>query len=200
MQIKFNLKIIICLSLYFCAQFVDAQEKNNNKKTRAKNQIIALSNGILLVKLYSEKNKLKALKDSDRLGEYEAKLKEEHDNIIASFKTHYKFSKVAFFYSHDHHLVKSGDYSSVIDMNGNVLNITTRKAQIFILDSRNVFVESMAIDQRGYSILGNDFQVLSKPFPYYVRKREALSFLRRDFNTLTLILNNNLEAYLNKGE
>jgi len=115
-----------------------------------------------------------------------------HLNIKESFKNLYTFSDFAFFYSHDHLAIKAGDYSKVYDHEHMLKDIIVENKNVYILDSRNIRFESMGADQLGYAVKDHNFNQLKKPFPYYVRKREALFFLRRDYADMTRILNKNL--------
>ena len=62
-----------------------------------------------------------------------------------------------------------------------------------ILDPYAVDFTHMNSQQQGLSLLNDRFEQLERPFPYYVRKREALFFLRRDYQTMVALLQKNLE-------
>lgn len=165
----------------------------------SQSHIININNGIVLVKLYTNKNKIAALEKQglDKRAEEEKKKVElEHIEIMNAFKKEFKFTQYYFFYSHDLSEIKNGNYSNVIDSLKQNVQITEPDSMVFILDSRNYYSESMASSFAGFSILNNKGKQLEKPFPYYVRKRDALWFLRRSYFDLTRLMNNQLESYL----
>lgn len=165
----------------------------------SQNDIKNLKNGVVLVKLYTNANKIAALEKqglNKRAEDEKKKVELEHLEIINAFKKEFKFTNYYFFYSNNMNEIKKGDYANVIDSLKQGAHIDKPDSMVYILDSRSYYSESMASSYLGFSMLNNKGEQLEKPFPYYVRKREALWFLRRSYFDLTRIMNKQLEEYL----
>ncbi len=189
-----NLKLI-CLSV-----LIGFSAHAQDDRVEARKHIKDLRHGVLLVKLYTNQNKIEAVQ---RQGNEKAaqRIRRETDStnqvFIDQMKAHYSFSEVLYFYSDQSTKIKEGEYDGVLDENLNpVESFLYSKDQVYILDSKYVFFESMQTDQLGISILDYQMTLLERPFPYYVRKRAALFFLRRDEKKMIQKLQENLEAYL----
>lgn len=198
--LKLTIFLIVC-SLTAFNQTSLAQTDNQNAKLESRQAIVDLKKGILLVKLYTDSAKIQALHkhyNKKKADAYKAELALKNTDIIKAFESNYTFSRVAYFYSEDQDLIKLGDLKNVKDAAGKSFDIKSSDSNYFILDSRNVYLESMSVDQKGYSILKKDFTALERPFPYYVRKRDALPFLRRNDEQMVKLLNEALFEFAEK--
>ncbi len=191
---------VLGLKLTFLSLFVVLSTQAQNDRDLAKSHVKNLKKGVLLVKLYTNQNKIEAVKRQGNEA-YAKKIKRETDSInqvfIDQMTANYSFSQVYYFYSGASDKIKEGDYDELLDADLNKVNdFSYSKDHVFILDSKYVFFESMQTDQLGVSILDYNMNLLDRPFPYYVRKRAALFFLRRDEEKLIKKLQENLDNFL----
>jgi len=153
-------------------------------------------NGCLLVRLRTNQKKIQALVqrgDTSTANKEEKMMKLKHLEIVSAFKLNYSFSNIYFFYSHNSGRVSSGDLKGVL-LDDHLLTPTDVELNEFlIVDPYFIEFVHMNSHQQGLAVLNKDLVQLERPFPYYVRKREALFFLRRDYHTMVAILQKNLE-------
>jgi len=177
-----------------------SQESNDRvgRKYRdsvARVNIQAVTEGCLLVRLRSDQKKIQALVkrgDTATANKEERKRELKHLEIVSAFNLNYTFSKVYYFYSHHSARVRSGDFSGVL-LDDLLTPVELELSQFLIVDPYSIEFVHMNSHQKGLSVLNKDLVQLEKPFPYYVRKREALFFLRRDHHTMVKILQKNFE-------
>lgn len=188
---------IILLGFFLIPVISSAQSKD---KIRAKKDLETLKEGVLLIKLYDYQSKIDKLRENgyDKTAD---NIQQESDSlnkvIVKAFTTLYEFSDFGFYMSSNESLIKDGDFSHVYFLNG--VDTISSHSDIFYLDSKHVFFESMQSSQLGYSIFDKDFNLLEEPFPYYVRKRQSIFFLRRDHFEMTIKLQENLNKFWDKS-
>ena len=162
----------------------------------ARVNVHAVMNGCLLVRLRTNQKKIQALVqrgDTSTANKEEKMMKLKHLEIVSAFKLNYSFSNIYFFYSHNSGRVSSGDLKGVL-LDDHLLTPTDVELNEFlIVDPYFIEFVHMNSHQQGLAVLNKDLVQLERPFPYYVRKREALFFLRRDYHTMVAILQKNLE-------
>jgi len=155
----------------------------------------AVMEGCLLVRLRSNQRKIQALVrrgDTATANKEERKDELKHLEIVSAFKLNYTFSSVYYFYSHHSGRVRSGDLKGVL-LDDLLRPLEVDLNQFLIVDPYSIEFVHMNSHQQGLAVLNKDLVQLERPFPYYVRKREALFFLRRDHHTMVKILQKNFE-------
>lgn len=194
--LRFLANIILFLVLLHSSESF-AQSK---AKIEAKKELETLKEGVLLIKLYDYQSKIDKLRENG----YDKKanqIQQESDSlnkvIVKAFTTLYEFSDFGFYMSSNESLLKQGDFSHVYFLSG--VDTISSHSDIFYLDSKYVFFESMQSSQLGFSLFDKDFNLLKEPFPYYVRKRQSIFFLRRDHFEMTLKLQENLNKFWDKS-
>ena len=187
--------LIIAMAHSGVGQADRAKTSRKYRDSLARVYIQDLSEGCLLIRLRTSIKKMEALKarGDTALALNEARmLKLKHLEIISSFKLNYSFSKVYYFYSHHSGKVRSREFQGIL-MNEQFEPVDEEPDVFLILDPYVVDFTHMNSQQQGLSLLNDRFEQLERPFPYYVRKREALFFLRRDYQTMVALLQKNLE-------
>jgi len=171
----------------------EVKHKKAYKDSVAKVHIETVKNGVLLVRLRSNQKLLKALlAKGDTVGEHNKsrEIKVKQLEIVNAFKLNYQFSKVLFFYSHHSKEVKAKNW------NGTILNDELKPVKFdgtphLILDPYLVTLTGLDATQNGMSVFDANFKLLEKPFPYYIRKRDGIFFLRRDVFSMVSLLDKN---------
>jgi hypothetical protein len=190
--------IILFFSLTAFGQTVKRNKDFKDSVTKV--HIGTVKNGTLLVRLRSNQKQLNALlKRGDTIGEYnrarEIRLKQLE--IVNAFKVKYSFSKVLFFYSHHSDQVKAKNWKGII-LNDSLEAIKFDGAQYLILDPYIATLTGLNVTHNGMSVFDADFKLLEKPFPYYIRKRDGVFFLRRDVFAMVSLLDKNFNWAANK--
>jgi len=188
--------LIITFSTMF--PLTNAQTETNDMPPRildqdeASHKIVGLKDGILLVKLTSDRRKIATLESQAAASPNDKKIKKKLEDAIAyreefnkewraSILNEYSFSEVMFFYDYDSKQllenVKSGIF---LDENFNIdpsLNIDN---QFFLVLGEGT-TEDSGMD--AYIIYNSSMQPLNKPFPYYFRKNDFFRVVLSIFNS-----------------
>ena len=190
----------ILIILLFFAPTMEAQIiKGKSNKLRAKQAIIALHEGALVVRLKTKRNKIEKLQESlasDQLSEKDRKRLtkelqstiEENEKynteLIAAFNNNYKFSAVYFMYDTSSVTLKIGGKS------GFLLNKELKVDPQITITQDSFFVvyngELDATNSPGIEaliVMDSRFEVLPSPFPYYVKSNSFWLMLGRIFSS-----------------
>ena len=175
---------------------------SKQRKIDAANAIQNLKKGVLLVCLHSDTKRIAALKEKGFSDKAE-KIAHENDSIneiiMETFSRLYDFSSFYFFDSKDLVEIKSGNFEGkIFDSKGVSVQIPNDTSHTFILETRYVMLGDMGSSQLGLAVCNHKREQLQGPFPYYVRKREALGFQRRDHPEMIHLLDEKLEDYHNR--
>lgn len=180
-------------------EYYDGPNKKE-RKALAWEQINALNNGVLLVRLATYSKKVEALKKNGRTSDAERVQQEQaakHQEIVAAF-SNYSFSKVYFFYSEHSGAIKRGAFEGVVlDANlQTVADLDGYQQDVFVLDSEKAFLASMNEFQLGFTVMNQQLEVLDSPFPSVVRKRKGTVVAERSYFDMVLVLQGQLEEYM----
>lgn len=202
---NYILALFSCLLILLSSSFSFSQ--NESKKiaiASSKANIKKLKNGCLLVQLFKNENKLKALQKAGKDKEYE-KLKnevnEEHKGIMLSFYTVYDFSKVYFFYNTDATQIINGNYKGILfDKDFKPVDYSVIKYKnVFTLQVGDVFADAFKDDIQGIVVMDREMNQLQRPFPYYVKKYRFPK-KARTMPEMVELLNTNLTRYYKASE
>ncbi len=189
----------ILLIMLICVFSFSFGQNRKERKSIAKNQIVNLKGGTLLVRLSSKKQIIELLKEKGypkKAAYYKKQQEETNKEIIKAFNQ-YKFGKKLFFYSHFSDSIKKGKLNSVTFFNDSLEQVS------LTLDTNGFFIaaigdlpknydyeisDSVAVknkkkglstkkDYQGGSnlsvkslyIMDKNLTVLEKPFPFYQR-------------------------------
>lgn len=152
------------------------------------------SNGVLLVRLNSGSKQLDFYKEKypDKVKQFESAVNAENEELIQAFSENYNYSKVLFFYSDDAEAIKNKKYTSSLftaDMKP-IQEFKYSKQEVFIARIGSTLESTLAIAT--LVLYDAEFDQLERPFPYYVRTYEGLSFLERSKKNLVTRLNKKL--------
>jgi hypothetical protein len=165
--------LIFLLNLFILP--ASAQKKGD----RARNNIVMLKEGALLVRLRTSELQIEGLKKMGKTEEAE-KLKAEQEarnnSIIAAFKKEFTFCKVYFFYSNHSAEVTAGNCRNIIfDADMNIYgNFNCEKCLVGEFDKS----ETSSMD--AFIMKDRNYDQLKSPFPYLVRLNQAFVSTRSD--------------------
>ncbi|MBT5403736.1 MAG: hypothetical protein HOL28_09850 [Crocinitomicaceae bacterium] len=181
-------------------QVSGVKKKRSYVDSCAKSHVVLLKKGVLLVRLQTREKLLSSLlakKDDAEFNNQKRIIALEHLEIVNAVRANYHFSEYYFFYSHQSGRVKKRDFNGVI-LNDSLQVVDIVIEKFHVLDPYTIEFKAMNSHQSGISVLDSDFVQLEKPFPYYVRKRDALKFLRRDYIQMIQLLQKNLDFSVKK--
>jgi hypothetical protein len=182
--------IILLISIFTCP--AQAQRKRD----RAKDNIVMLKEGALLVRLRTSDLQIEGLKKMGKTEEAE-KLKAEQEarnnSIIAAFKKEFTFCKVYFFYSSHSADVTAGNCKGIIfDADLNLYaDFNCEKCLVGEFDKS----ETTSLD--AFIIKNRNYEQLKSPFPYLVRLNQAFVSTRSD-EKIVQTLNGRLFEFYSK--
>lgn len=154
--------------------------------------IHALKDGVLLVRLATGSKAAEAMmevgmtKDAE---EHYAGEREINAEVMKAFANQWTFCDYYFFYDTVSSAIKAGDYSEVFDEEGNSVVLNTNPDSVYVLDSRNVYFEARGTSEKGYAIMDSQLDQLKDPFPYFIKKNDAIFIFRRSYNKMAELLN-----------
>ena len=118
--------------------------------------------------------------------------------IVDAFKQMYDFSDVKFFYSTHTLNVKNGYYDGIF-LNDSLVSDESIKlrdtSNVYIIDVGHVYFPSFGNHMEGIVMMDNSFKPLPKPFPYFVRKRSGLFFLKRTYAEVVELFNRQIHDF-----
>ena len=193
-------------SLYVGAQ-VDVHEPpvvedtgNRHKQEKWDKAEMAIKNlkaGVLLVRLPSERRKLEELDRriaSDRLDAKSRErlkgLKEEvikdrdktNQEFVSAFSSKYNFSEIFFFYDTSSVAIKNGAQDGVfLDKEMNLVPSISLKSRPFLV-LRSGSLKENTTGLEALVVMNEQFEDLTRPFPYYVRMRGIGHLLAKVLN------------------
>ncbi|HPD64734.1 MAG TPA: hypothetical protein P5050_08850 [Bacteroidia bacterium] len=176
--------------------------ENKNSVNLAYQHILALKEGVLLVRLKTSDNIIQHLNNAGKTEEAE-KIRQqqriENLEIVASFKKYFRFCPVYFFYSTQTAEAMSGNFKGILlndslqaDSMINFLPQIYYFAEFGYLDlneegSTGTGIEALIIKDKA-------FNQLERPFPFYVRRNEFLAG-SKNISQVVGMLNFNLEQF-----
>lgn len=177
----------------FIFLFIPLITLGQTRKEVASQNIQNLKNGALIVRLKTAENKINALKKVGREKEAEEAAKKqylENQEIYTAFKTIYNFSPVYFFYSSSSNNILLEKYK------GNLLNeklevdttINVTEQYIYISEFDNTPGTGLS----ALVIKNKKFELLEKPFPFYVKGYDLFPVFRRHKSDMISIMNGKL--------
>lgn len=126
--------------------------------------------------------------------------KKKNYEIVRAFEVMYKFTPYKFFYSNQTANIKNGFFDGVF-LNEKLEEDESVKlsdtSNYYIVDVGDIYFPSFGSSMNGVAMLDKNFNILKKPFPYYVRKREGVFFLKRTYADVVRIFDSNLEDFYN---
>ncbi len=192
------MKNIASLTLFLWMALGVVAQTAKDKRAAAEEAVVQMRSGYILVRLHTRKNAIEALLHmGNEEGANNVRLQQEKVNreIQQAFRQHFRFCEVRFFYSDDSRFIKNGEFR------GHLLNdslqrdtsiaIDTAKP-VFVVDIGDVYFPAFGSHMLGLVVMNDQFEPLEKPFPYFVRKRSGLFFLRRTNTDMVMILQRNL--------
>jgi hypothetical protein len=184
-----SIALIFILSI--SALSVQAQQVFNSQENKRKSSyhIKALKEGVLLVRLPSNRKKIEALEKTlvENLSEKEYKnvsktlartlseTEELHDGIIDAMESAYTFSEYAFFMDYDTH--------EVLERNGKLYQ-SDMKTAFELNNTAPVYVMSVGRTPENsinaFLIMDNTLQNMSQPFPASISRSGLMSLFSND--------------------
>ncbi len=189
--------LVVFMLMFSLSAFGQGKAKIEKLKrdSAARVQLADLKEGALLVRLRSNLKKFKALEkrgDSTALLNARRNNRLKHLEIVNAFRVNYDFSEVYFFMSHHSTDIKNDSLQGIV-LNDSLEPIQVDFDKFLVVDPYRVEFESMNTSQKGLSVMDENLKQLSKPFPYYVRKRDGIFFLRRDQFEMVQMFQKNLD-------
>jgi len=172
------------------------------QKNNAQKDILAMKNGVLLVRLKTSEHRINSLIKSGKTEEAKQvseDQRKENLSIIQSYRKHFDFCRVMFFYSNHSSEVKNKSFENIFLTDSltvdkklfidsavavyiaeiGILNQDTVKYRTEYFKGSNVSIKSEEIysyyvplngmNLTSLRILNNDFVQLNEPFPYFTR-------------------------------
>lgn len=192
---KLVIVIFLLVSQSSFGQLSEVLNKRDRADSIAKSNIKLLKDGALLIRLQSRRKLLSSLLrkgDSAGFREQNRVIALEHLEIVNAVRSNYLFSAYYFFYSHHSGRIKNEEFEGVL-LNESFQVIDGNVDGFLVLDPYSIEFSSMNSHQAGLCVLDGSFKQLTRPFPYYVRKRDALSFFRRDLFEMIALFQKKLE-------
>jgi hypothetical protein len=181
-------------------------DQSKRKDALARQWILDLRNGVLLVRLQSRSNALKTIRErglEEKAKEIEGELRAENESIRNAFRDHYEFSEVYFFGSDDSGALKERNFDdvSIFDANSDPVTIDLSTRKFFVAEFGKVRADTAdykSTPDPGFGaliIMSDQFIQLDKPFPYYVRTFETLPILKRSHDQVVRKMNQKLFGF-----
>jgi len=166
---------------------IDSEERYNQEKwERAETAITNLKEGVLLIRLSSERRKLEELdrriandkldaKSRERLKRLKKEVIEDRDKtnqeFVTAFSNEYDFSELFFFYDTASVSLKRGVQEGIfLDKDMNLApSISLEGRPFLVLRSGSLKENTSGLE--ALVIMDQEFEDLARPFPYYVRMR-----------------------------
>ena len=160
-----------------------------------------LKNGVVLVRMHTDDAIVAQMKKMHENKSLKAKLKEIEDRnkeIYAAFKSGYTFTPVYFFYGRDSKKVMDKNYANIFI--GDELKIDSSivlpaNKPVYIVDVGDIYFEAFGGHFDGMIVMDHTISPLTRPFPYYVRRRSGMVILKRTYLEMVLILQTKLEDF-----
>lgn len=156
----------------------EIEYRKTHRTYKAMKDIMAMKEGVLLVRLNTKFKTIEALENHKAFKEAEqvrAAQKEWNKKVVGYFKTHYTFTPVYFFFSTETDKVKRRDFASVhfLDSelqpleNQPVISANFWIAEINYLDRNTRTGSDMGFE--AILLRDSSFTQLDHPFPFYTR-------------------------------
>ncbi|MEM9921504.1 MAG: hypothetical protein AAF990_25605 [Bacteroidota bacterium] len=184
-------RLICCLLVLCCLTALQAQDEKTGLskealKEKALKDIVALQNGVLIVRLPSKHKKIKELtrlSQSEGLSKkkrkrFEKTLKtalaekeREERDIVNVYKKNYFFSDLLFTYDTSTVHLKEGHYSGIFLNDSLEIDptISVGDRACFFIRMGSLQKNKNAPGRRVAFMLDQNFETLQDPFPYYVK-------------------------------
>ncbi|PCJ23275.1 MAG: hypothetical protein COA97_11945 [Flavobacteriales bacterium] len=202
----------------------DIKEARVEAKIKAKEQVLQLHDGVLLVRLSTRKKSLAAMRKANKnklADKTENKLRIKNQKIVNAFRVNFNFCPVYFFYSDYSKYVRNSQLDNVMFLNDSLqldstIKVSSNKyltAELGITEpdtkkygsttgfesgeKTTTYYGGPEITVTGLIIKDEQFEQLRKPFPYYVREFSGLPFYRA-IHKMVLIMNNNLQKFYSR--
>lgn len=169
-----TLRIFATILLVALGQLATAQYNKDN----AIQDLKALKDGMLLVRLKSSQNQIEALQKQGLDKEAEKRKNQQYlDNkeIILSFGTTFDFCPVYFFYDVDSKKITDGEFEGVV-LNQNLSPVDPGELKSVYRACEFSQTEKLGI--HGLIMLDQYLLPLQKPFPYYQRQYVFFSLMK----------------------
>ena len=169
----------------------------------ADEQILALKEGVLLVRLNESNKKIDWLRNADKNAEAEKIEKEEaemNSKIIEAFAESYDFSAYYFFYSKHAGEIKNGQFANhLLDAQGQSVSSNVLEGKAYYVAEYG-FIKNDAGNERaaGLRIMDNEYNQLSPPFPY--GELSQIFIFTRPMTNIVKKFNNRLVRYFKDAE
>jgi hypothetical protein len=194
--------------------------RNNFKKALAVWQIENLKNGVLIVRLSTKYQTIRALVSAghdERAKQVEKELELYNASIIQGFKATFDFCNVYFFESQYSERVLEGKYDRITFVDSLIIDeaidLKTENTPVFVAEFSSLQPDTVqdksgnrqaANTNLGISALiikSDQFIQLMDPFPYYVREYKGMIGIDREPPKAIAKMNEKLHAfYLKKDE
>lgn len=161
----------------------------------AETAINQLKNGALIVKLIVPEKKMAILESQGKtteLAELKAETEKVNDSLIAAFSKHYHFSTLYFLYSNNLRAFLSDSAGVLFTKTGEV---ATQMPKSWLYLS---LTELPDVGTDGFVITDAEFNILRKPFPYFVSQYKGLHTSKFAFADMIDIWQGKLERYYQK--
>ena len=195
---------LIC-GLFLAGIYVFAQSESK-AKTDIYQEVLNIRRGIILVRLQTKSQSIRALNtlgNSEGARHIAERQRKENMEIKAIFRVSFTFTHVAFFYSDDSGFIKAGQFEGYL-LNDSLVRdssiVFDADKPIYILDIGDVYFPAFGSHMLGLVLMNDQFEPLDKPFPYFVRERSGIFFMRRTNRDMILLFQKNLYRLLNRNE
>ena len=197
-------KIISINQIYFILGFVLISMVGCNRDIElAEKYIHQLKEGAVLVRLKTSKLQVSKLIEMGRKEQAKEKValqREINLEIVRAFSKEYNFCEVYFFFSNNSELVKEKKTDGIfLDLNLKVDKaIKLNEKNLFIVDIGDLYFDAFSSYSEGIGIMNANFELLVKPFPYYIGRSRVLPFFKRSTDELVELLNEELHEFYYK--
>lgn len=192
--------LMICSCLFAQENQGDELSKvSRKKKDIAKQAVINLRTGVLLVRLNTADKQLELLEKmglDEKYKEIKAEQQEQNESITSAFSTLLKFpNKVYYFYSDNTTKVINGEFKGILmDNDLNIVDIESLNDFYLIAD----FTRTENLGIPALVVYDAQMNQMDPPFPYYTRTFESLPLFDRGHHRTVEIFNEKLFFELNK--
>jgi len=205
MEIRNFIKGLLLVGLLVLNGSLIGQEiKSIEKSISATEDIIALSNSTILIRLNSQKKRLdyrKKTGNEKKIRKLEKAIEKEHAEIIAGAIDQLKFASFYFFYSHDSdEVIKKKNYSLLFDSEKNKIAEKDYPESCYLLslEKPSWFSQVDTYFLILYGLEEGRIRKIEKPMPYAFRTKSGKLFRLYDFNKAFRKMNERLRSFKNE--
>ena len=164
-----------------------------------------MKDGVAIVRLKTsvlKYDKLIEMGENERATQVIADQREDNLRIMAAFKKFFNFSPVYFFYSSNSNKVRQHRYEDIFLTDSLEIdpNLTLSSDNVFVVDIGYIEIETFRSGTEGISVRNTQFELMKKPFPYWVKDTKSnIEVFNKSVEVLVIMLNERLKIFYQRA-